>query len=111
MIHVDWQKMAAPTYRHDTSRDLDPRLHTHCAVVNIVRGTGSKWRTTDDGVLYLGKTAIGVFYRMELVIDDSKRLTDRLEKTTGERVTASDAANKYVVLGVDRAGTLARTRR
>ena len=37
----------------------------------------------------------------ELVTDDAKRLADHLEKATGERVSALDAARKYVTLGIE----------
>ncbi|MCY4096838.1 MAG: conjugative relaxase, partial [Rhodospirillales bacterium] len=30
MIRTGGQKMVAATFRHDTSRNLDPQLHTHC---------------------------------------------------------------------------------
>ena len=37
----------------------------------------------------------------ELVTDDAKCLADHLEKATGERITALEAAKKYVTLGVE----------
>ena len=37
----------------------------------------------------------------ELVTDDAKQLADHLEKATGERVSALDAAKKYVTLGIE----------
>ena len=37
----------------------------------------------------------------ELVTDDAKRLADHLEKATGERVSALDAAQKHVTLGIE----------
>ena len=40
----------------------------------------------------------------ELVTDHAKRLADHLEKVTGERVSALDAAQKYVTLGIEIAG-------
>ena len=37
----------------------------------------------------------------ELVTDDAKQLADHLEKATGERVSALNAAKKYVTLGIE----------
>ena len=51
MVRAGGQKMVAATFRHDTSRNLDPQLHTHCVVANMVQGRDGKWRTmVDDGV-------------------------------------------------------------
>ena len=40
----------------------------------------------------------------ELVTDDAKRLADRLERVTDDRVAVLDAAKKYVVLGIEIGG-------
>ena len=60
------QKMVAATFRHDTSRNLDPQLHTHAVVANMVQGGDGKWRTMVDDGLFNGKMAIGAIYRAEL---------------------------------------------
>ena len=66
MIRAVGQDMVAATFRHDTSRNLDPQLHTHCVIANMVRGRDGKWRTMVDDGLYGGKMAIGAIYRSEL---------------------------------------------
>ena len=38
MVHAGGQKMVAATFRHDTSRNLDPQLHAHAVVANMVQG-------------------------------------------------------------------------
>ena len=38
MIHAGDQKTVIATFRHDTSRNLDPQLHTHCVIANLVQG-------------------------------------------------------------------------
>ena len=48
MVRSGDQKMVAATFRHDTSRNLDPQLHTHAVVANMVQGEGGKWRTMVD---------------------------------------------------------------
>ena len=80
MIRVGGQKMVAATFRHDTSRNLDPQLHTHCVIANMVQGGDGKWRTMVDDGLFKGKMAIGSIYRAELA-EGLKDLGYRLEKT------------------------------
>ena len=46
MVRAGDQKSVIATFRHDTSRNLDPMLHTHAVVANMVRGTDGKWRTS-----------------------------------------------------------------
>ena len=66
MVRAGEQKMAAATFRHDTSRNLDPQLHTHCVVANMVQGGDGKWRTMVDDGLFRQQKAIGAIYRAEL---------------------------------------------
>ncbi len=80
MVHVSGQKMVAATFRHDTSRNLDPQLHTHAVVANMVQGEDGKWRTMVNDGLYRNKMAIGAVYRAELA-RDLKDLGYGIEKT------------------------------
>ena len=66
IVRAGDQKMVAVTFRHDTSRNLDPQLHTHSVVANMVQGGDGKWRTMVDDGLFNGKMAIGAIYRAEL---------------------------------------------
>ena len=66
MVRAGRQKMVAATFRHDTSRNLDPQLHTHAVIANMVQGGDGKCRTMVDDGLYAGKMAIGTIYRAEL---------------------------------------------
>ncbi len=72
--------MVVSTFRHDTSRNLDPQLHTHAVITNMVRGEDSKWRTMVDDGLFQGKMAIGAIYRAELA-QRLKGLGYGIEKT------------------------------
>lgn len=63
--------MVAALYNHDTSRDLDPQLHTHALVFNATFAEG-KWRslasdtrmkTGFSETLYATKIALGNLYR------------------------------------------------
>ncbi len=66
MVRAGGQKMVAASFRHDTSRNLDPQLHTHAVVANMVQGDEGKWRTMVDDGLFKGKMTIGAIYRAEL---------------------------------------------
>ena len=66
MVRAGGQKMVAATFRHDTSRNLDPQLHTHAVIANMVRGEDSKWRSMANEKLYTSKMLIGALYRGEL---------------------------------------------
>ena len=72
--------MVAATFRHDTSRNLDPQLHTHCVIANMVQGGEGKWRTMVNDELYREKMAIGAIYRAELA-EGLKELGYGIEKT------------------------------
>ena len=48
MVRAGGQKMVAATFRHDTSRNLDPQLHTHAVIANMAQGGDGKWRTMAD---------------------------------------------------------------
>ena len=63
---ADGQKMVAATFRHEVSRNLDPQLHTHAVVANMVQGADGKWRTMSNESLYRRQKLIGMVYRSEL---------------------------------------------
>ena len=66
MVRARDQKIVAATFRHDTSRNLDPQLHTHAVLANMVRGGDGKWRTMANEGLYERQKLIGMLYRNEL---------------------------------------------
>ncbi len=80
MVHAGDQKMVAATFRHDTSRNLDHQLHTHCVIANMVQGTDNRWRTMVNDGLYRQQKAINAIYRAELA-EGLGRLGYELERT------------------------------
>ena len=74
------QRMVAATFRHDTSRSLDPQLHTHAVIANMLQGEDWKWRTMANERLYASKMLLGALYRAELA-RGLARLGYRIEKT------------------------------
>ena len=93
MVRAGGQKMVAATFRHDTSRNLDPQLHTHCVIANMVQGEDGKWRTMVDDGLYREKMAIGAIYRSELA-EGLRDLGYGIEKT--------HADGRFEIAGVSR---------
>ena len=80
MARVGGQKIVAALFRHDTSRNLDPQLHTHAVLANMVRGGDGKWRSMANEGLYEKQKLIGMLYRNELAAGLA-RLGYGIEKT------------------------------
>ena len=59
-------EMIAGLFRHDTSRAMDPQLHTHAVIQNMVLGTDGKWTALTNEEIYNNKMLIGALYRSAL---------------------------------------------
>ena len=64
-VQVNAPALVAATFRHITSRNNDPQLHTHCVVANMTRD-GEQWRSAEIGLLRRSEKLIGAYYRNEL---------------------------------------------
>ena len=93
MVREGGQKTVAATFRHDTSRNLDPQLHTHAVIANMVQGEDGKWRSMANEKLYESKMLIGAIYRSELA-----RGLGRL----GYGIEKSHADGRFEIAGVSR---------
>ncbi len=93
MARVGNQKIVAAAFRHDTSRNLDPQLHTHAVLANMVQGEDGKWRTMANEGLYAQQKLIGMLYRNELAAGLGK-LGYGIEKT--------HADGRFEIAGVSR---------
>jgi len=58
--------MVAGLFRHDTSREMDPHLHTHSVIMNITQNSEGKWKTLESKGLFDRKMFAGMVYRGEL---------------------------------------------
>ena len=90
MVHTGGQKTVVATFRHDTSRNLDPQLHTHCVIANMVQGADHRWRTMVNDGLYGQQKAISAIYRAELA-EGIARLGYGIERTGASRSRESRA--------------------
>ena len=93
MGRVGGQKIVAATFRHDTSRNLDPQLHSHAVLANMVQGEDGKWRSMANEGLYARQKLIGMLYRNELA-GGLARLGYGIEKT--------HADGRFEIAGVSR---------
>ena len=60
---IDAEGLIVARFQHRTSRNGDPQLHTHCAVLNRVYcPQDGKWRTLDATTLFREKHAAGAVY-------------------------------------------------
>ncbi|WP_426661947.1 MobF family relaxase [Rhodanobacter aciditrophus] len=62
--------MVAATFRHSTSREQEPQLHTHVVISNTTRDplTG-EWRALDSRELYRAQAEAGAIYAGELAAE------------------------------------------
>ena len=93
MVRAGGQGMVAATFRHNTSRNLDPQLHTHAVLANMLKGGDGKWRTMANEKLYASQRLIGAIYRGELA-REVKKLGYGIEKT--------HADGRFEIAGVSR---------
>ena len=93
MVRARGQKTVVATFRHDTSRNLDPLLHTHSVIANMLLGADGQWRTMANERLYRSKMLLGALYRSELA-GELKELGYGIEKT--------HADGRFEIAGVSR---------
>ncbi|MGK7913152.1 MAG: MobF family relaxase, partial [Synechococcus sp.] len=53
-------------FHHDTSRELDPHLHTHCVLLNMTRVENGKWYSLHNDRIYKHRKLLGQIYQNEL---------------------------------------------
>ena len=93
IVRTGEQKTVIATFRHDTSRNFDPALHTHAVIANMVKDADGKWRSMSNEKLYASKMVLGALYRNELAAGLS-RLGYGIEKT--------HADGRFEIAGVSR---------
>ncbi len=59
-------------FRHETSRELDPQLHTHAIVLNITQRKDGKWRALKNDEIIKMTKYLGAAYRTELAAELTK---------------------------------------
>jgi conjugative relaxase-like TrwC/TraI family protein len=64
--HVKATSPIIALFDHDTSRELDPQLHTHCFWMNLCKTIDGKWQSMNERDFYQYKMLLGQIYRNEL---------------------------------------------
>ena len=54
------------SFRHGTSRALDPQLHTHDIILNMTRDEAGQWRSLEPRAFYQMQKQMGAIYRQQL---------------------------------------------
>lgn len=88
---VNTGNLVVAKFQHNTSRELDPQLHTHCVVLNMTRREDGQWRALSNEEIYSNKMFIGQIYRNELAAN-LKELGYAIE---------SDSKGLFEVKGID----------
>ena len=56
-------------FHHDTSREKDPQLHTHCVVINATQLEDGGWQSLHNDVLFKQQKLLGMIYQNELAVE------------------------------------------
>ena len=62
-------QLAIAQFHHDSSRSLDPQLHTHNLILNLQQRPDGQWRSLDNEAIYRAKMLLGKVYRNELALE------------------------------------------
>jgi conjugative relaxase-like TrwC/TraI family protein len=58
--------LIAAVFRHETSRDQDPQLHSHCVVINATQMPDGTWRSLSNEDVIAHQKLLGEIYQNEL---------------------------------------------
>lgn len=60
------QSLVSAIFQHQTSRELEPQLHSHAIVLNITQGKDGDWRSVSSESLYRIQRELDLIYKTEL---------------------------------------------
>ncbi|MBE9063453.1 MobF family relaxase [cf. Phormidesmis sp. LEGE 11477] len=63
---LNTNNLIAATFRHETSREQDPQLHTHCVVINATQMETGKWQSLSNEAVLNNQKLLGEIYQNEL---------------------------------------------
>ena len=66
-------------FHHDTSRELDPQLHTHCVALSSTQMPDGTWKALTNESIYRNSKLLGSIYENELAYE-VKKLGYEIEK-------------------------------
>ena len=62
---IDTGNLVTAKFTHNTSRELDPQLHTHFFLFNLTQKADGQWRALYNHSVFQDKMALGKLYRNE----------------------------------------------
>ncbi|GAO01310.1 MobF family relaxase [Anaeromyxobacter sp. PSR-1] len=65
----DTRNLVVAKFRHETSREQDPQLHTHALVLNLTRRSDGAWRALRNDEIVKATKYLGAVYRAELAAE------------------------------------------
>ncbi len=64
---INTDNMVVGQFHHDTSRELDPHLHTHCVILNMTEHN-DRWYAFRNDEIFANKKLLGTIYQNQLAI-------------------------------------------
>jgi conjugative relaxase-like TrwC/TraI family protein len=61
--------LIAAVFPHDTSRELEPQLHSHCVVINATQLPDGQWRSFSNEEVVQNQKLLGQIYQNELAYE------------------------------------------
>jgi conjugative relaxase-like TrwC/TraI family protein len=89
--------LVAASFTHGVNRNLDPHLHTHVVMANMVHGLDSRWSACDHRGLSAHRDAASAIYEAHLRGELSARLG--VEWVQGPRLSAEVAGVSPLAMG------------
>ncbi len=65
----DTKNLVVAKFRHETSRERDPQLHTHALVLNLTQRRDGEWRALKNDEIVKTTRYLGAVYRAELAAE------------------------------------------
>lgn len=69
LIHEKHTGLIVASFRHSTSREEDPQLHTHCLVSNLCQREDGTFGTIEGSSFFKHKMTAGAIYRAEMAAE------------------------------------------
>ncbi|MCY4319594.1 MAG: relaxase domain-containing protein [Alphaproteobacteria bacterium] len=73
-------RIMAATFQHQSSRENEPQLHTHCVIFNAALSDDGRWRSLHARPLYEWRRTAGSIYRLALAWNITQRLGLAVER-------------------------------
>ena len=68
---INTRNLVVGQFHHDTSRELDPHIHTHCVLLNMT-GHNGRWYSLRNDDIHANKKLLGMIYQNELALQVKK---------------------------------------